>query len=1118
MPHPIRPRRRLRLVIRIVLALPILLLALIAAAPTLLSMSAGKNVALQQVNRMLAPSQVDLKSWRLSWTGPLRLDGLTLRDETGKTLLSAREATLDRSLWTVLTKRPDYGTLTLQGAVIDVERKADGTIDVTDAIAPLLVSDPNSKSDPNTAVTIKIVDGSLRVVTPELTQPFVARNVRGTLHVPPAPGPLNGVIELENEPGETLRLEGRYDHRSETADLSADLKCNRWPLAITTAGVSGNGKLDGAVHLDHKSGRWASSGEATLHDLDATGDVFSGDRVRLTRVISDWDAAVDEKTWSVNRFELKSHVGSVSGRRSPIANGGGSSLVQGRFDLAALAKLLPHTLRLRPGVVIEKGLADLHAEIVERAGAQEIDVRVELPGLVAREGDREIAIEDESTLIAHVVHSADGVQVDRVACRTGFCELTAAGDMENGISLKGILDLGVMRKKLGAMVDFGAITLAGRAEISGTYKKHHDIYQGGFKANVTDLSIGGATAEPIDQKEIRLSATAEGPSDKSGLPMAWSKVGLTVRGTDLALSTTAERDGERIELAANVAAKFAREGRQGEAESHVRGRLKAGNLLEFDIFQLLIRPVDPNSQAAEVIIAAKGRFDAAAGSLSLEPIAGAGTGVITPVAGGLRFLGLNKPGQEMKVTGGLTANLARMDRAVAYWTATAPQGIRGLLIATIDAGRDPAGLVRYDLRLNSPDAVLPGATATEGPIVIGTRGEYLTSTNLLKFAQLNLQSHYGSLSATGSLQDAGGASIIDAQGTLRPNWKLVDAMLVDSVEPNATLTAKARPFRIKGPLGGGSLVAILRKMDAEVGVNITEASAFGVNLGPAALVVRCAEGQVTIDPIDTTINQGKLLFRPKVAIDDAGGIAILLDSSSAIIGATIDDEVSTRVLSYAAPMLHEAAQARGHVTVGVDRAEIPIVNSGAKTVEFVGHLAFQEVTFGPGPMVQQVLGALGDRSTPELRLNQTVPFWVSHGQVGQKGLAVVVNPKVKIDFDGAVGFDKSIALAAGIPLNASMLGGNSLVNEIVDGTRVVLPIRGTLSHPMLDRRALETALREASRSMVKRGVQMEGRQLLNRVGVANPGASTPSNAPRGLASDALDLLFPSTRRDTPMPR
>jgi translocation and assembly module TamB len=151
---------------------------------------------------------------------------------------------------------------------------------------------------------------------------------------------------------------------------------------------------------------------------------------------------------------------------------------------------------------------------------------------------------------------------------------------------------------------------------------------------------------------------------------------------------------------------------------------------------------------------------------------------------------------------------------------------------------------------------------------------------------------------------------------------------------------------------------------------------------------------------------------------------------------------------------------------------------------------------------------MGQKNTPELRLDQTVPFWVSHGQVGQKGLTVIVSPKVQVAIDGSVGFDGALSLLAAVPLDASMLGNNERVNEIVSGTRVGLPIGGTLSRPVLDRRALQLALREAGRAMVKRGVQAESRQLLNRVLGGNTGQPAPSNAPRGLANEALDLLLP----------
>ena len=89
-----------------------------------------------------------------------------------------------------------------------------------------------------------------------------------------------------------------------------------------------------------------------------------------------------------------------------------------------------------------------------------------------------------------------------------------------------------------------------------------------------------------------------------------------------------------------------------------------------------------------------------------------------------------------------------------------------------------------------------------------------------------------------------------------------------------------------------------------------------------------------------------------------------------------------------------------------------------------------------------------------------------------------------------------------------MLGGNAAVKEFVGGTNVTIPIGGTISHPTIDRAGLRLALRDAARSMLKRGVQAEAGRLLDQVipGAAR-GRNVNPNSPTGLSGgDALRAL------------
>src|SRR5947209_15337181 len=122
-------------------------------------------------------------------------------------------------------------------------------------------------------------------------------------------------------------------------------------------------------------------------------------------------------------------------------------------------------------------------------------------------------------------------------------------------------------------------------------------------------------------------------------------------------------------------------------------------------------------------------------------------------------------------------------------------------------------------------------------------------------------------------------------------------MAASALEPGASLQGGAAPgaFRIKGPLSGASVAEILKGLDAAVGLSLAGARAYGLQLGPTPLVVRCGGGRTIVDPIVTTLNNGKIDLRPEVMLDDPKGLALRLLPGSSLQDIEINDEVSQKV-------------------------------------------------------------------------------------------------------------------------------------------------------------------------------------------------------------------------------
>src|SRR5690606_20020719 len=99
-------------------------------------------------------------------------------------------------------------------------------------------------------------------------------------------------------------------------------------------------------------------------------------------------------------------------------------------------------------------------------------------------------------------------------------------------------------------------------------------------------------------------------------------------------------------------------------------------------------------------------------------------------------------------------------------------------------------------------------------------------------------------------------------------------------------------------------------------------------------------------------------------------------------------------------------------------------------------------TYGPGPMMQNILGMTGmaPQQVPHLTINQVVDVTIADGRVHQSGLEVVAAEGVTIQLEGSVGLDQTLAVRAGVPLSDRLLGGQEVLADVLGGTRVGLPI------------------------------------------------------------------------------
>ena len=1082
----------------------------IAAFPWGLSTPVGRAWLLGQGNRVLAPGKLQLETLRFSWFGPTRMTGFVLYDHQGDRVVDAPRAEWDRNLWQILFQRPKLGTLTLPRAAIDAERDEQGRIDLYETLRPVI------KGDPRLDLRIRVVQGRLRFRSAGLVEPVVADRADIDLAIVPEPDPLTWRVELTGGEGaRAIQLAGSFNEwqqrRGKAADFELGVTGRAWPLAATVAGVVGSARLDGTLKVWRSQGRWQSTGDAALLALDVSGPRLAGDRLRAERAGGTWDVGETDHGWALRTLDLAAPFGHLKARGTVVSPPSSSVRVEGRLDLAELAAQLPHALRLREGVSLEKGSADLLVTTSNEKGMLVIDVSAKVSDLHAHSGGKPLTLSDPATLSARLVRPASGAfELDRASVETPYLKATAAGDPGGGESrLSGSFDLAGARKQLAEFVDLGKIELAGHGELGGCYRARPSGSSMVLWTDLKGLRLAGSGLATVRRERIGIGLdlrgplTTEGRSDgmyrltigldprsshaEPGLPAEWTAIQERVASAPL----TAELEVFEASSSGTLKARgpLTVGGHRAVASAALRARRRKDGF-QIDSLSLALAPEKDDRDAPAIHVEALGWFDRVKGELVLTPpgdAAGRGPVALRLSEDGIHVVGLGSRAG-FRVDGGIEGDLS----VLAPWLPGSWRDVRGTWQGRATARPDDQGLnlggeVTVD-GLSWPAA--RGRSDAGGPLSMKLQAIAPRGTDRIDLSELVLSSKYLTIETAGRLDDVAGRRHVELTGRIIPDWEALSDRLARAVEPGARVSGRPRPLKVKADL----TERWRETLEGELGINVDSADIYGLQVGQTPLVMRCRKGKPSIDPVTVSVNSGWVHLDPEVRLDDGEGASIRLGPGSTITDVQVNEKVSHRLLSFAAPVLDHATRVRGGISGSLDLAVIPLTGTRRLTAD--GEVVFQNVEFTPGPFLGPLMNLIGRADRPLLRLDQAIELSIADRRVTQHGLSVPIGKLSRIDLDGWVDFDRKLNLVASVPVVPTALANAPLVNDFVGPAMIRVPIRGTLDKPEVDRQAFNLGMKETGRSVLERSVTRGAVVLFDLLTrPRDPGAPPRADAP-----------------------
>ncbi len=1103
-PPPIRkPRRWLRR-----FAILFVLLAIgVWFAPTIAAKTPLRNRIAREALADLKGT-VEVGSASFGWFSPIELRDVAIKDAQGRTLLTAPRIASTKSLMSLLRDRSDLGEFTIDRPVVEVAFE-NGSTNVEDTLAKFL-KDESPPSPTRPSVAVKVAGGKLVLHDAGTQSTF--ENLEAHIAIPAA----------RTEP---IAIKARTGVAGSTGTFEADLALGErnsakfvavgFPLeslapivkrfeASTTVAGKLTANVTATWHADEQKRTIATvEGSTSLRDLDLGGKWLNGDRLRLASAELPLKAEITGSNVKVDRAELKCDVGTLSASGSFDPDTAMDKLfdkpgvaVEGDLDLAKLATLLPRLLRVREGTAIREGKVVLKlASRATPAGAT-WDGELRTSALKAERDGKPIEWKEPlSVEFSGRVPAGQLPTFDKFICKSDFIAINAKGSPESFRAAANIY-LDQLSARLGEFVDLRGAKLAGEASAWVVASR---TPVGAFKSDcgveLKQFAFTDGTHRGLAEPALTLKASTTGQWPKDG----------TIRVETGSLSFTAGADTAELKLLEPIP----------DAGQPMSGTLSAKLTGDAGKWMNRVRgfvSMPAYSYAGQAVATGTVRFtkdliaiDRLTLGIDAAKFRGAGLNIDEPRLEAFAELSIKNTAVEFASFRIASAVLSLTEgKLLIEMPADGNMAVSGNGQATSDLERlgrmlklqsDPKGSDAFHGRGTGPirfrwqgDTTTFGGTldlkdfAYGDPKVTGISepvlkldldARYDDTPYRVTFHQVKLERSGLAVDAKGTMANFDTTQDANLTGTLIYDLAKLSPDVRNAIGGGFQAAGQGnRAFALSGSLGTGNAIA---KLTADAGLGWDSIKAFGFDMGAGEFTVKLTGGKATLSPIHANFGGGKIAMSPSARFDPPPAEASLA-KGKLVDHAKLTPAACASALGYALPVIANAAQAQGEISVIIDDNRLPLADVSKASAK--GHIVVHKAAIGPGPVITEIMKLTGSNSTTMTLANEmTVPIRIEGGRVYHENLALTVNGYA-IKTTGSVGFDGSLSMIADVPIPGSFPGfkNNPPLKKALEGKIVKVPLTGTVSKPVVDHNVFQTAIATLTRDALK-GV---GKELINK--------------------------------------
>lgn len=321
---------------------------------------------------------------------------------------------------------------------------------------------------------------------------------------------------------------------------------------------------------------------------------------------------------------------------------------------------------------------------------------------------------------------------------------------------------------------------------------------------------------------------------------------------------------------------------------------------------------------------------------------------------------------------------------------------------------------------------------------------------------------------------------IDIQGNLRSDLGLLSERLAGFTQDMVHLEGQSSElFTIQGKLGSEDGVTaslngqpvqarpaglVPASLFAEAGFGFDRANIMGLDTQSGRIQTSLQQQVLRFEPISIQIGLGKFAATPAIRLDGSAPV-LELRNEQILQNVTLTPEVTRSWIRYAAPIVAGTTETQGTFSAYIERASIPLTNVFSGTA--AGSLQVQQASLTPGPVVSQLIGiisqlravlkgqSLGNGGSAQFAVmpEQTIRFQMQDGRIHHDQVSLLIDD-VMITTSGSIGADQSLDMVVAFRIPEDWVGGRRFTGALAN-LEVKIPLRGTLSRPVLDQKAIQ---------------------------------------------------------------